>query len=134
MAGMKTTMTPFSKSPYGFFSVLPTIVMVQGWRRAVLEGLGKAKSLIGEALSRNWMKKRKRAYITNGASGDLVNFQNPAMASNGQKTTYTYNQTHGLIAIKDPSGNTPARNDYSADGRLLDTVDVFGNIIHYAYN
>jgi len=45
-----------------------------------------------------------------------------------------YNQTHGLLGIKDPLGDTPIRNDYDANGRLTDSIDAFGNKITYNYN
>ena len=45
-----------------------------------------------------------------------------------------YNQTHGLLGIKDPLGDTPIRNDYDTNGRLTDSIDAFGNKITYNYN
>lgn len=71
---------------------------------------------------------------TYGGSNDLATFQDPFMASKGQKVVYTYNNTHGLISIKDPTGHVQVRTDYDSQGRKIDSVDAFGNVIHYSYN
>jgi RHS repeat-associated protein len=71
---------------------------------------------------------------TYDGSGNLSTYQDPAGAAAGQKDTYSYNQTHGLLGIKDPLGDTPIRNDYDANGRLTDSIDAFGNKITYNYN
>ncbi len=71
---------------------------------------------------------------TNDGAGNLSTYQDPAAAAKNEKTSYTYNNTHGLTNIKDPLGDTPIRNDYDANGRLIDTIDAYGNKITYNYN
>jgi RHS repeat-associated protein len=63
-------------------------------------------------------------------SGDLVSFTNQT----NDVSTYTYNSTHGLLTIRDPSGNQPIRNDYDASGRLVSHTDAFGNVINYTHD
>jgi RHS repeat-associated protein len=48
--------------------------------------------------------------------------------------TYTYNSTHGLVAVKDPRGVQPLRNEYDDTGRLIKHVDASGKEITYAHN
>ena len=49
-------------------------------------------------------------------------------------TTYSYNGSHGLLAIRDPRGITPLRNVYDDNGRLIQQVDGDGNAINFAHN
>jgi len=71
---------------------------------------------------------------TYDSNGNLSTYQDPAGAAAGKKDTYSYNQTHGLLGIQDPLGDTPIRNDYDNNGRMIDSIDAFGNKITYNYN
>lgn len=42
-------------------------------------------------------------------------------------TTFTYDGSNFLTRIDDPLGNTPIRNEYDADGRLIAQTDADGN-------
>ncbi|WP_020405643.1 tandem-95 repeat protein [Hahella ganghwensis] len=44
-----------------------------------------------------------------------------------EETSYTYNQSHGLLDIIDPLGRTIVRNIYDDDGRLIAQEDSDGN-------
>jgi len=61
--------------------------------------------------------------------GDLASFTDQA----NNTTTYEYNNTHGLIAIRDPRGVQPVRNEYDAGGRLIKTTDPFGKSISFTH-
>ena len=67
---------------------------------------------------------------TYDGNGDLVNHANAV----GAVSRYAYNRSHGLIDIRDPAGNHPARNDYDDAGRLTATTDAAGNQITFTHN
>ncbi len=55
--------------------------------------------------------------------GDLVGMTNRS----GDKTTFKYNSSHGLIELIDPRGVSLTRNEYDEDGRLVAVIDPDGN-------
>ncbi len=50
---------------------------------------------------------------------------------NGNVTSYTYIADNFLTEINDPLGNTPLRNEYDAEGRLIAQIDADGNRSEY---
>jgi len=64
------------------------------------------------------------SYVYND-NGELVSFTD----AESNKTTFSYNNTHELLAITDPRGVTPVRNEYDDSGRLAKHIDSFGKEI-----
>ncbi len=62
--------------------------------------------------------------------GDLISVTD----QEGHTTWYDYNRSHGLYEIEDPTGNTPVRNEYDDDNRLIATVDGDGNRIEFNHD
>jgi fibro-slime domain-containing protein/RHS repeat-associated protein len=72
----------------------------------------------------------KNLTYTYDAAGDLV-----AVADReNQITRFTYDGNHRVLAIEDPRGITPLRNEYDADGRLIRHIDAFGKEVEYIHN
>ncbi|MEA2562211.1 MAG: hypothetical protein QOH06_3715 [Acidobacteriota bacterium] len=64
------------------------------------------------------------------AAGNLVSVTD----REDQTTTFTYDGNHRVLAIEDPRGIQPIRNEYDADGRLIRHIDALGNEIEYTHN
>jgi RHS repeat-associated protein len=64
------------------------------------------------------------------ANGDLISYRD----SENNTTTFTYNSSHYLLAINDPRGLQPIRNEYDDEGRLLSHTDAFGKKLTYTHN
>jgi YD repeat-containing protein len=67
---------------------------------------------------------------TYNIAGDLTSF----IDQEANTTTYLYNNTHGLLEIRDPRGIQPVRNEYDDSGRLVRTIDAFGQAITFTHN
>ena len=63
-------------------------------------------------------------------NGDLVTHTNPV----GGVSRFAYDSQHGLIEIRDASGNRAVRNEYDASGRLVATIDADGKRVEFAHN
>ncbi|HVG08307.1 MAG TPA: fibronectin type III domain-containing protein [Thermoanaerobaculia bacterium] len=71
----------------------------------------------------------KSLNYTYSAAGDLAAVTDRM----DQTTTFTYDGNHRVLAIEDPRGIQPIRNEYDADGRLVTIIDADGHrseIIH----
>jgi len=62
--------------------------------------------------------------------GDLTTFTD----QENNATGYLYNNTHGVLEIRDPRGIQPIRNEYDDGGRLIRSIDAFGNVVTYTHN
>ena len=47
---------------------------------------------------------------------------------------YTYSADHRLLTTVDPRGNSARTSTYDANGRLASDTDALGNVTHYAYD
>ncbi len=63
-------------------------------------------------------------------NGDLATHT----SATGGVSRYKYNRSHGLIEIRDATGNQAVRNEYDASGRLTAVIDANGNRIAIAHN
>ena len=63
-------------------------------------------------------------------NGDLVTHTNPV----GGVSRFTYDRQHGLIDIRDASGNRAARNEYDASGRLVAVIDANGKRVEFSHD
>ena len=64
------------------------------------------------------------------ANGDLASHTD----AEDNRTTFTYNRSHGLLDIRDPRGLRASRNEYDDDGRLVAIVDPAGNRTTYEHD
>ncbi|MCP5417598.1 MAG: VCBS repeat-containing protein [Chromatiaceae bacterium] len=72
----------------------------------------------------------KAINYTYDTAGDLT-----AVADrNNSTTTFFYVADHYLDRIEDPLGNTPMRNEYDANGRLIAQLDGAGNRTDFSYD
>jgi RHS repeat-associated protein len=67
---------------------------------------------------------------TYDVNGDLASHVDPL----GNTTRFFYNLSHGLIEVRDPRGLRPLRNEYDDSGRLVRTIDAFGQAIEYQHD
>jgi len=64
------------------------------------------------------------------ASGDLSGVTDRSQNT----TTFSYDNNHYLLNIKDPTGTPAIRSTYDASGRLLSSTDANGKTINYTQN
>ena len=64
------------------------------------------------------------------AAGDLVGFTD----RENNTTTFTYDGAHGLLAVKDPRGIRPVRNEFDGAGRLTKHIDAAGKEVTYLHD
>jgi len=96
----------------------------------IVHSSGKSISFARDALGRITRITDPMGQImtyTYDAAGDLQAFTDRAT----NKTSFSYDADHFLLEIRDPSGNKPLTNEYSADGRLVAQIDGNGNRTEY---
>ncbi|MFH0879553.1 MAG: Ig-like domain-containing protein, partial [Lentisphaerota bacterium] len=62
-------------------------------------------------------------------NGNLIMVRNQA----GAATSYSYDDQHHLISMRDSRGIEPVHNEYDPSGRLVSQEDAFGNRVCYSH-
>lgn len=113
--------------------IKPTGVSLTITRDGILHSLGRSVLFTRDSLDRITAisdAEGNRQTYEYDARGDLVS-QTEAL---GFRSTFTYASNHYLHEWFDPRGIRATKNEYDAAGRLVATVDPFGNRLEFEHD
>lgn len=93
------------------------------------KGINFVRDDLGRIISSNDGLGREVTYEYDNA-GNLSVVNN----YDGSKVFYEYDKNHNLTAMKDSEGRVVAREEYDENGKLIASIDAFGNRIEYEYD